>query len=260
MQGLIWTAAALAGLGFSARYTWWRPALKGVPIFMYHHITDELNGTPLPKLRVSPRCFARQLDIIQKAGFQAVTLSRALSADAPAKPCVISFDDGYDNFLTNAWPLLKKRGMSATVFLVTKEIGGSNRWDLGKGEPQEAMLSREQVLDLADQGVEFGGHTRDHLNLTTLDEAELAEQIKGCQKDLTRLLGSPARVFSYPFGAYNQKAADMAREAGFDLACTTRPGKAGSATPPFELPRIIVKRADDSLDFRIKLSRAKSRL
>jgi peptidoglycan/xylan/chitin deacetylase (PgdA/CDA1 family) len=260
MEGLVWTAAALAGLGFSARYTWWRARLKGVPIFMYHHITDELKGTPLPKLRVSPRRFARQLDIIKKAGFQAVTLSRALSADAPAKPCVISFDDGYDNFLTNAWPLLKERGMSATVFLVTAEIGGSNRWDLGKGEPQEAMLNREQVLDLARQGVEFGGHTRDHLNLTTLNRAELAEQIRGCQEDLTRLLGSPARVFSYPFGAFDQKSGEMVKQAGFDFACTTRPGKAALNTPPFELPRIIVKRADDSLDFRIKLSRAKSRL
>lgn len=252
--------AGAAAVGLSLRYNWWRLPRRGVPLLMYHHITNELNGTGLAKLRVSPRSFARQLDWLLDHGFQAVRLSRALSPDAPEKPVVLTFDDGYANFYEDAWPLLRERGMKATVFIVTGGVDGTNQWDQEKGEPLESLLSRSQILELASQGVEFGGHSHHHRDLTSLDDRGLMREITGCQKMLTDLLGQPARCFSYPFGHYNPKVQEATVRAGFTMACTTRPGKVVRSTDRLELPRIIVKRSDNVLDFRLKMSRTRSRL
>ncbi len=253
-------AAGLAGLGFSLRYTWWRATRGGVPVLMYHHVTDRLNGTPLPKLRVSPAAFARQLDHLLGRGYRTVTLGELVRGHRPPGAVVLTFDDGYLDFYYEAWPLLRERGMTATVFLVTGCLDGLNRWDLGKGEPKEAILSRELVRELAARGVEFGGHSHTHADLTGLDARALVREVAGCQKVLSDLLGRPARTFSYPYGKWNRAAAQAVEQAGFDVACTTHPGLVDDATPAFAAPRIIVKRADDRLDFALKLKKAKSRL
>jgi peptidoglycan/xylan/chitin deacetylase (PgdA/CDA1 family) len=261
-----WLAAGLgSGLlaaGFSARYNWWRRILPGCPVLMYHHVTDQLNGTPLAKLRVSPRRFARQLDFLLDHGYLALPLSRALSqaqAGSRTRMVAITFDDGYLDFYDEAWPLLQERGMSATVFLVTGALDDQNRWDWDKGEPPEGILSREQVRELDMQGVEFGGHTHRHKNLSQLDERGMRLEVTGCQKAISDILGRTAKVFSYPYGLVNQQALEAVHRAGFSYACTTRPGKFEPETNPLMVPRIIVKRSDDLLDFRLKLGRARSR-
>ncbi len=253
-------AAVLGGLGFSARYTWWRRPLLGVPVLMYHLVTDRLQGTRLPKLRVSPKRFIRQLDYLLDRGYQAVTLSQALGPDPPPRPVVLTFDDGYANFYRRVWPLLAERDMTATVFLVTGALDGVNHWDRDKGEPREELLSRRQVKELAAQGVEFGGHTHTHKRLTGLDDRGLIREITGCQKAITDLLGWPARTFSYPYGIYDRQVVRAAARAGFTMACTTSPGKYLHGGQLLTVPRIIIKRADDALDFKLKLSRAQSRL
>jgi peptidoglycan/xylan/chitin deacetylase (PgdA/CDA1 family) len=260
MEWLAMGGAALAGLGFSLRYNWWRPKKQGIPILTYHHVTDELNGTPLPKLRVSPNKFSQQLDLLSKKGFQSVTLSTALSPYCPPNPVVITFDDGYANFFDEAWPRLRARGMTATVFLVTGHLDGYNHWDRDKGEPKEMLLSRNLVKELADRGVEFGGHSHTHQNLTRLDKQSLMREVVGCQKVLTDILGQPARVFSYPFGIYDQQVIKTVRQAGFTAACTTKPGKLQNGVDHQILPRITIKRKDDYLDILLKLSRTRSTL
>jgi peptidoglycan/xylan/chitin deacetylase (PgdA/CDA1 family) len=147
--------------------------------------------------------------------------------------------------------------MTATVFLVSGLE--ANAWDREKGEPPEQLLSREQVLQLQEQGVEMGGHSHGHRDLTSLDPRSLMVEITGCQKALTDLLGRPARVFSYPYGRHDQRVAEAVAQAGFTAACTTRPGMLNDQTPALALPRIIVKRSDDRLDFALKLTRARSR-
>jgi len=253
-------AAGAAALGLSLRYNWWRATRSGVPLLMYHHVTDQLNGTGLAKLRVMPKRFARQLDWLVDHGYEAVSLSRSLGPNPPAKPVVLTFDDGYANFYDEAWPLLRQRGMQATVFLVTGQLDGMNNWDQDKGEPLEELLTRPQVRELATQGVEFGGHSHNHYDLTSLDDRKLMREITGCQKVLSDLLGHPARSFSYPYGLHNTKVQEATVRAGFTMACTTRPGKVAGSTDRLLLPRIIVKRSDNMLDFRLKMSRTRSRL
>lgn len=255
-----WLAgAALAALGLSARFHWWRPRQSGAPILMYHSISDDLRGTPLPKLKVSPRAFARQLDALARWGYQAVTLSQALGPDCPPRPAVLTFDDGFVDFYTTAWPLLRQRGMTATVFLVTDQMGGHNAWDLAKGLPQEDLLSAAQVRELAGQGVEFGGHGHHHRDLTGLGDDELAAELSDCRRILTELLGRPPAVFAYPYGLHDQRVRAAVAAAGFRVACTTQPGLLQPAHDPLALGRIMVKRSDTGLDFALKLTRTRSR-
>lgn len=262
MTGWLAGAAVLAGLGLSARYHWWRPRLAGIPVLMYHQVTDRLAGTPLPKLRVSPARFAAQLDRLAAAGYASLTLGQAwrmVQAGGQGRCVVLTFDDAYLDFYQTAWPLLRARGMTATVFVVTGEIGGVNRWDLAKGLPQERLMSAAQIRELAAAGVEFGGHGHGHAALTGLDDLALAQEMAACQAGLTALLGQPAQSFSYPFGLADARVAAAAAAAGFRLACSTRPGMLGPASAPLGLPRIMIKRADDGWDFGLKLTRARSR-
>ena len=202
-----WALAGLVMAGLSARFHWWRPKLPGVPIFMYHQIRQDLEGTPMPKLRVRPDRFAAQLDALARRGYHVVTLGQALAPGAPAKAAVLTFDDAYLDFYDIAWPLLRERGMSATVFVVTGQIGGSNAWDHGKGIPPAPLMSAAQIQELAAQGVEFGGHGHAHAALTSLDDAALAADLAACRDTLASLLGAPARVFSYPYGSQDARGA-----------------------------------------------------
>ncbi|CAO0821816.1 Polysaccharide deacetylase family protein [Desulfarculales bacterium] len=261
-----WLAAGLGGgllaAGFSARYNWWRRSLPGCPVLMYHHITDQLNGTPLAKLRVTPRRFACQLNFLLDHDYVALPLSRALSqvqTGNRSKIVAITFDDGYQDFYDQAWPLLEERGMTATVFLVTGALDDQNRWDWEKGEPCAGIMSREQVRELDALGVEFGGHTHRHKNLSQLEERGLRLEVTECQKAISDILGRPAKAFSYPYGLVNQQTIKAVHRAGFSFACTTWPGMFTPDSNPLMVPRIIVKRSDDLLDFRLKLSRARSR-
>ena len=99
-----------------------------------------------------------------------------------------------------------------------------------------------------------------HKNLTKLEGRQLLREVTGCQKVLSDLLGYPARSFAYPYGRWNLAAAQAVERAGFDAACTIHPGKLERATPAYAVPRIIVKRSDNLLDFGIKLKKTKSRL
>jgi peptidoglycan/xylan/chitin deacetylase (PgdA/CDA1 family) len=261
MVELLATASGLAALGISLRYTWWRRGQTGIPILMYHQITDELNYTKQPKLRVSPKRFARQLDFLQKHGYKTLTLSQALKHRGSQKAVVLTFDDAYADFYYQAWPLLQQRGMTATLFVVTSEVGGCNRWDLPKGLPKETLITREQLRELDQGGIEIGGHSHSHAMLTSLNDSRLLREITGCQKMLTDMTGHPARAFSYPYGLYNDRVCRAVARAGFILGCTIKPGKLmPKDTQPLLIPRIMIKRRDDHLDFKLKLSRSQSSL
>lgn len=254
-----WLAAGLGAAGFSARWHWWRPRRAGAPVLMYHQIREDTENTPLPKLRVRPRKLAAQLDLLQKRGYAGISLGRALGPDRPAKAAVLTFDDAYEDFYQTAWPLIKARGMSATVFVVTSQIAGVNAWDAGKGIPAAPLMSAAQIKELAAQGVEFGGHGHEHLDLTGLDDQALAANLAACRDTLGELLGAPPKVFSYPYGLYDHRVQHAVKAAGFTAACSTKPALLNEASDPLAVGRIIVKRSDTGLDFGLKLTRGRSR-
>ncbi|MDY6850986.1 MAG: polysaccharide deacetylase family protein, partial [Thermodesulfobacteriota bacterium] len=141
--------ALIAGLGLSARFTWWRPNLAGVPVLMYHYLTDDVAGTSLKKLRVSPSAFARQVDYLAGRGYQSMGLwdyfeHAAAGRVLPELPVIITFDDGGRDCLLRARDVLSRRGFTATVFPVAEYVGKTNIWDRPKGEPEIELLNGDE--------------------------------------------------------------------------------------------------------------------
>ena len=232
---------------------------------MYHMVSDEIADTKLLKLRVSPRRFRSQMAYLKARGYHSITIKEWLdyrhgNGVCPSKPIIITFDDGYRNFYVTAWPILKSYGFKPVVFLVTKYIGGVNLWDLEKGEPEEPLLNAEEIKDLALSGVEFGSHSHTHQDLTQLPLSAVESDVRASRSVLGGALGNEIIAFSYPYGKENEKIRWAVREAGFQAACVIHHGDNDEAVDPFQLKRIIVKRNDNLLDFKIKLKKGKSRI
>ncbi|MBW2060382.1 MAG: polysaccharide deacetylase family protein [Deltaproteobacteria bacterium] len=255
----------LAGAGLAARYTFWRPNQSGVPAFMYHYITDELEGTKLKKLRVSPSTFAWQMDYLKSKGYHSIGLREyylhlTAGQNLPARPFMITFDDGARDCLTQARDVLESRGFTAAVFVVTDLVGQTNAWDRDKNEPLVSLLNWEELKELIEAGWEVGSHTRTHMDLTTCTNKVLAEELAGSRDALGEKLGVDVLALAYPYGHVNEAVKEAALKAGYRLAWTIQAGKNEVSDDPLELKRIIIKRKDTRLDFALKLKKGKSTL
>jgi peptidoglycan/xylan/chitin deacetylase (PgdA/CDA1 family) len=192
-----------------------------VPILYYHRVEDHLP----PAKGVSPQVFAAQMGYLRKNNYRSISFDQLADyfikgQPLPSRPVIISFDDGYlDNF-TRAFPILKQNGFRATIFLVSDYIGQRSEWAGCTGEDVAPLMSGEQLLALIKEGFELGGHTRRHTELTAIPPEEAREELEGGKKDLENLLQRPVRAFAYPFGAFNPGVIEGVRKAGFTTART----------------------------------------
>ena len=192
-----------------------------VPILYYHRVEDHLP----PAKGVSPQTFAAQMEYLRKKNYRSVSFEQLADyfikgLTLPSRPVIISFDDGYlDNF-TQAYPILKQNGFRATIFLVSDFIGRMSEWPGDREEDVAPMMSGEQILTLSNDGFEFGGHTRSHKILSELSPEEAKKEIEEGKKVIENLLQRPIRSFAYPFGDFNSTVIEMVREAGFAAART----------------------------------------
>jgi peptidoglycan/xylan/chitin deacetylase (PgdA/CDA1 family) len=254
-------AAGLAGaaaLAVSLRFHWWRPTRRGVPVLMYHQVAPRRSGSARNAWRVPPEEFDRQLDFLARRSLRGVALRDLL--DDPPRPgdrrVVLTFDDGYDGVRTSALPYLRSRGFTATVFVVSEKLGGTNDWD-GKS-PGDALLSEDGVRELAAAGLEIGSHGATHRALPELPDAELGAETRGSRERLERVLGAPVVSFCYPYGAWDARAAAAVRDAGFRAATVIRGGLVADLEDPFRLRRVAVRGTRGLLDFRLALTRGRS--
>jgi len=151
-------------------------------------------------------------------------------------------------------PVLKDYGFTATIFVVTGEIGGQNSWDQKEGLPALQCMSEEQIKHYAEQGMDFGVHSRTHANLTLLTTDSLEEEIKGSHRDLAHILGMSPQSFAYPRGLQNETTRSCV-EKYYQAAFTCDEGLNKLNNDYFQLSRILVKPKDSMLTFtsRIKL-------
>jgi peptidoglycan/xylan/chitin deacetylase (PgdA/CDA1 family) len=255
-------AAAAAAIGLSLRFTWWRPRRAGTPILMYHEVGPHRPGSPLNHWRVLEKDFIAQMDLLARRGCRGVALRDVL--DGPASPpgserrAVLTFDDGYAGVLTRALPVLRARGFSATVFVVSAKLGGVNDWD---GEtPGDALLTADGVRKLHAAGIEIGSHGATHRALPELSDAELAAEVEGSKAALEGVTGAPVTSFCYPYGAFDDRSVEAVRRAGYRAATVIRGGIPPDLSDPFRLKRVAVRGTNTLLDFSLALTRGRSRL
>jgi len=232
-----------------------------VPVLLFHHIGPVRPGMVLSRT-ISPRKFERHLRWLKRHGYAGIRASdwqawlRGEKA-LPDKPVMLTFDDAYADIAEYALPLLNRFGFSATVFVVTSQIGGSSLWNQKDGSAAIPCMSVDQIRQWAARGFEFGSHSRTHSDLRTLDDADLANEIEGSARDLSKILGASARSFAYPYGYYSQAVKKQVEQA-FDLAFTCDEGRNGLGTDPCLLRRTQVGSHDCWLDLAFYMSRGSS--
>ena len=213
------------------------PRTVHVAILMYHYISTNPQW-PQDILRthlsVTPRAFAAQLNYLRQAGYTTITLDdlvHALRDDValPAKPIILTFDDGYQDFYDNAYPLLRQFHDQATIYIITGKAGhaGYMTWD------ELRKLAASPLITI-------GAHTRTHPDLRTLTAARSWNELEGSKVDLERELGRPVRHFAYPSGEYNQTVLDQLAELGFETAVTTHEGLSETSDRLLTLMRVRV--------------------
>jgi peptidoglycan/xylan/chitin deacetylase (PgdA/CDA1 family) len=185
---------------------------------------------------------------------KARTEGRAL----PNRSLVLTFDDGFRNFLTVAAPLLRSRGVAATLFLITDKAGenGVNHppptWT---PEDDHRYLSWSEVRRLIrGGGIEVGSHTCSHPGLLTLSPAESRRELQHSYDDLTRSLGVKTAALSYPKGQYSSVIAEQARQVGYACAVTTDRGVNEPDHDLFTLGRTLIGDFDDDASFAVRVS------
>ena len=210
---------------------------------MYHSIEVMPKSTVMRSLHVSPKRFMTQMWLLNMLGFKGLSmreLTPYLEGKKIGKVVGITFDDGYQNNLFNAAPILKKYNFSATCYLVSKRIGTSNTWDLDKGITQRPLMTQSEVQKWLNLGLDIGAHTQTHPLLEELSEQKSQEEIFNCIDDLELMFKVSIKDFCYPFGRFNEPLVNMIKEAGYITATTMSRGRASPQSNKLALPRIPI--------------------
>ncbi|MCI3983423.1 polysaccharide deacetylase family protein [Bacillus vallismortis] len=198
-----------------------------LPILMYHSISSGNS------LRVPKEEFEAHMKWLHDNGYQTVTPKEAylmLTQDKkPNEKCVlITFDDGYTDNYEDAYPVLKKYGMKATIFMIGKSIGHQHH------------LTEDQMKEMAQNGVSIESHTIDHLELNGLSPEQQYSEMADSKKLFDNMFHQETSMISYPVGRYNEETLKAAEETGYQMGVTTEPGAASRDQGMYALHRVRV--------------------
>ena len=232
----------------------------GVPILMYHSISEASEkGHPYFHTRTSPARFARQMRFLREGGYSTLALRdlpRIFSGQLSeiSKPVVITFDDGYRDFFTHAFPKLDENGFTATMFLPSSFVGVP-RLRLNQIE----CMTWEEVRELDRAGIEFGSHTVTHPQLASLPSREVEAELRVSKEVIENRIGKPVTCFSYPYafpetdGPFVELLKNTLVGCGYRIGVSTIIGTAAPNDRLFCLRRLPVNSADDLPLFQAKL-------
>jgi peptidoglycan/xylan/chitin deacetylase (PgdA/CDA1 family) len=184
-----------SGLSFSSIKS--IAANKSIPIISYHCISKAESGNLT--MYVSPQTFEKQIKYIKDNGYTPISFGDINNADKIHKPVIITFDDGYEDNFTNAYPILRKYKVKATVFLIADFIGKPN------------YLSISQINSMKDI-IDFESHTMSHRRLTDLNPEQMEYEISKSKTTLENLLNKKIDVIAYPYGSYNEKTIEITKK------------------------------------------------
>ncbi|MDI6785366.1 MAG: lipopolysaccharide heptosyltransferase II [bacterium] len=213
-----------------------------IPILVYHRIVPMPLSKSAHGIWVKVQSFKQQMELLSSKGFQTVSLDRLIDAfnginQLPKKSIILTFDDGYkDNYLY-AFPILKEHNFTATIFLVSGYIGGTNEWDKTSQEGHIKLLSTDEIKEMAEYGISFGVHTITHPHLPQLNEKKAFQEIVKPKEEIEKILGQEVISFCYPYGEYNDNIKNMVIDAGYKCACAC---DTNAIDDIFELRRIQV--------------------
>lgn len=249
------------GMGDGAPPRSGRGLEEPVPILMYHALAHR----PVRSVRalsVSPEAFAAQMALLGDRGFTPLTTAALAEVwrgrgRLPARPVLITFDDGYEGVHSHALPVLARHGFAATLFVSTGWLRG--RYD--EGGALDTMLDWDQVRQLAAEGVEIGGHSHTHPALDQLGDRRLGHEAARCREIVAAELGAAPVSFAYPYGYSTRRVRRAVRAAGFEQSLAVGNALARRRQGPYALRRVTVRRSTGIGEFeRLVEGRAVGRL
>lgn len=223
---------------------------RNVPILCYHQFTDASRASH--QLELSAAVFEQQLRYLLDNGYALLTFAELESIlnsgrPVPEKSAIVSIDDGYRSVYDVAWPILRRYGVPATLFIYTDFIGAP------------AAMTWDQLREMADSGlIEVQSHGKSHTSLARLSHdasdadysRRVREEIRGSNAVFRKRLGSAPVYLSYPYGDSSDTAARIAREEGMRLAATVTRGDNPVYAPPHFLHRSMIYSQHDMADFK----------
>jgi peptidoglycan/xylan/chitin deacetylase (PgdA/CDA1 family) len=227
-----------------------------IPILMYHSIELMPKDTVMRSLHVPPRKFRFQMFLLKILGYQGLSIRNLrpyLNGEKSGKVVGITFDDGYQNNLINAAPVLKKYNFTSTCFIVSNCLGSSNVWDISKGISQRPLMTENEVKKWVDLGMDIGSHTNTHSDLTTLSKKQIRDEIIESKKELERKFKISVSDFCYPFGKLNKSTASLVKNSGYLTAVSMIRGRANERSDQFVLPRVPVNHRTPHYLFLLKI-------
>lgn len=211
----------------------------GVPVLYYHSVSEN----SINDVTITPEKLKEQLNYINDNNYVTITMRELYShiennTPIPQKSIIITFDDGYMNNYTEAFPILKDLNMTATIFCVGNSLDGSY------------YLSEDAIKEMSDYGIDIESHTVNHLHLDTLSYDQQLSEIRNSKNILEKITGKEVLALAYPFGDYNNDTIKATKEAGYKMAFTTKLGLSDRTDNIYELNRIYISSSYDMSTFK----------
>lgn len=221
-----------------------------VPILMYHSVSDDPGGRNGRPLTVTPGTFAEHIAYLESEGFSGHSVRELVAAldgraELGRKPVILTFDDAYRDFHSEALPVLTRHGFSATVYVTTAYLGSSVNPLTGDRKHHREVLSLEELRELVAAGIECGGHSHTHPQLDDVPAARLAEEVRRPKELLEDGLQAPVETFAYPYGYHDRAAKEAVAAAGYRAACRVGNLACEPGDDRFALPRLTVRSRTD---------------
>jgi peptidoglycan/xylan/chitin deacetylase (PgdA/CDA1 family) len=249
----------IGGLCFYSGLTWMRREMRGANharILNYHKVNDHwpnLMSIPVAQFSAQMKLLADHYHVVSMD-----EIASHLEEGTPFEPgtVALTFDDGYRDNYTNAFPILKKHGLPFLVFRPVARIGGEGMLDHDRAFESgfNPLLSWDQVREMRDNGGSFGSHTLHHTVLTKVSEEKAQEEIERSKELLSKELGEETRYFAYPVGTkaeMNSTVKAMVKKAGYQLAFSGIAGCVTHDSDMYELRRCNIERGSLFLFERI---------
>lgn len=226
-----------------------------IPILMYHQVDDIPRKLDSLGLAVSPAQFEQQMSYLARNNYRCLSLPEAMrhfqkDGYAPARSFVLTFDDGYQDVHSKAYPILEKYGFTATVFLVAGRLGSLSNWWGQEGSRSGLLLTQVEAQELVRRGYIMGSHSLRHPFLTSLDDQSAYQEILGSKLLLQEQLEIQVDFFSYPYSETDPRIETLVESAGYKAACAGDKGLRSN----FHLWRVPCNRDDSPLSFALKAS------
>ncbi len=227
---------------------------------MYHSISEHIKNEKHNKWRVRPQDFEKQMNWFYKNNWKSFTISELSNLDKiPEKSFVITFDDGFEDNFTNAFPILKKYNFKATIYLVPNQK--TNHWEEKNTSVLSNLLNEKQILEMQNSGlIEFGSHTLSHVNLSKIDDFQLEKELVESKKEIEKITKKKCEAFAYPYGKFDDKIVQAVKDAGYKNATVVKRGLFEQNDDVFTIKRVGILGTESFFDFLLKISRVRNKL